>query len=63
MNGFEIGDFVEEVSQFTEGMEFKPQGIIVGFVKIIDKYLAQVQILNDDHDTIIPLYLNEIRKT
>ncbi len=62
MNGFEIGDFVEEVSDFTKDMKIKPQGIIVDFLQMFDKRMAHVQILNDNKDTILPLYLNEIRK-
>jgi hypothetical protein len=59
---FEIGDLVREHSSFSEDMEWKPMGVIVGFVQVLGSFYAQVQILNDDDNTVIPLYLTEIRK-
>ena len=60
--GFEIGDLVREYSSFSEAMDWKPMGVIVGFVHVLDSFYAQVQILNDDDNIVIPLYLTEIRK-
>jgi hypothetical protein len=60
--GFEIGDLVREHSSFSEDMEWKPMGVIVGFVQVLGSFYAHVQILNDDDNTVIPLYLTEIRK-
>ena len=60
--GFEIGDLVREHSSFSEDMAWKPMGVIVGFVQVLGSFYAQVQILNDDNNITIPLYLNEIRK-
>lgn len=60
--GFEIGDLVREYSSFSEDMEWKPMGVIVGFVQVLGNFYAQVQILNDDDNTVIPLYLTEICK-
>lgn len=59
---FQIGDLIEEWSDFSEGMDEKPTGIIVDIVVILGQIVYHVVLINSEAEDIMPLYAHEIRK-
>lgn len=59
---FKIGDLIEEWSDFSEGMNEKPTGVIIDILEVLGNKVYHVQLLNSNDCDVIPLYIHEIHK-